>query len=162
MALEHRNRADLPPYVQPTYEACIHTNQFYQISAHCCKMELSVEPSLIILLFLIQLKNTKPRASNWRTIKKQEAAASPGGDVDQGAWTPHSKPDIPIKTGVTGIELSRKRLVFMLEDGRLIERFLSGVQVRRPSACGQVYVLQICSLKGAVGTRTRRLSPPWC
>jgi hypothetical protein len=80
---------------------------------------------------MVQLKTTKPRASNWRTTKKQEAAASPGGDVDQGIWTPHSKPDIPIKAGVTGIELSRKRLVFMLEDGRLIERFLSGAQVRR-------------------------------
>jgi hypothetical protein len=90
---------------------------------------------------MVQLKTTKPRASNWRTTKKQEAAASPGGDVDQGTWTPHSKPDIPIQAGVTGIELSRKRLVFMLEDGRLIERFLSGAQVRRLVPCGHRRVL---------------------
>lgn len=76
----------------------------------------------------LQVKNTKPRASNWRTAKKD--GSSSGGDSDQGTWTPHVEAGFPIQPGVTGIELSKKRLVFMLEDGRLIERFLSGAQVR--------------------------------
>lgn len=75
----------------------------------------------------LQVKNTKPRASNWRTAKKD--GSSSGGDSDQGTWTPHGEAGFPIQPGVTGIELSKKRLVFMLEDGRLIERFLSGAQV---------------------------------